>query len=360
MARHSRSTFSRTKAINQCQTPHTHPDPGPERFPHGRKTDVVLVTGASGFIGSQLVIHLQANGYRVLQATRDLTRIANPRTEPILLPSPNEPLGVFEQVLGNVDHVVHLAAIHNPQRPMSTDRYHLVNCILAAKLAKAASQTIPGKFVFVSTIRAQCGQLHEGIARESDEPRPTDDYGRAKLAAEGEIADALPFKNFTILRPVLVYGPGMGGNLAKLLKLAALPIPLPLNALAGRRSLLDRAALARAIIHSLREESTDGGTFIVSDRTPVTIPEIVAAVRHGLGRSPRLFSCPSWLLTSAAQIAGQADRLKRLSSDLVASSEKLQATGWAAIDDSPRRLEELSATLIPGGHYSTNFPVTSR
>lgn len=146
------------------------------------------------------------------------------------------------------------------------------------------------------------------IARETDEPRPTDDYGRVKLAAEAEIADALPLSNFTILRPVLVYGAAMEGNLAALLKLAKLPIPLPLNNLAGRRSLLDRAALVRAIIHSLRGASTDGRTFIVSDRTPVTVPQIVAAVRRGLGRKPNLFSCPPWLLTPVAKIAGQADR----------------------------------------------------
>jgi len=282
-----------------------------------------------------------------VQATRDLGRIANPKAECVVLPLPDETTSAFERILGNVDHVVHLAAIHNPQFAVSADAYQLANCVLVAKLAKAANETIAGKFVFVSTIRAQCGRLHEGVARESDEPRPTDDYGRAKLAAEQGIADAMPFNNFTILRPVLVYGTGMGGNLAILLKLAALPIPLPLNALAGRRSLLDRAALTCAIIHCLREVSTDGGTFIVSDKTPVTIPEIVAAARRGLGRSPNLFSCPSWLLTSAAQIAGQADRLKRLSGDLVASSEKLQATGWVAVDDSTRRIEELSTALTP-------------
>lgn len=223
---------------------------------------------------------------------------------------------------------MHLAAIHNPQFAVSADTYRRVNCVLAAKLAHAANETIAGKFVFVSTIRAQCGRLHEGVAQESDEPRPTDDYGRAKLAAEHEIADAMPFNNFTILRPMLVYGTGMGGNLAILLKLAALPVP-----------------------------RTDGGTFIVSDKTPVTIPEIVAAARRGLGRNPNLFSCPSWLLMSAAQIAGQADRLKRLSGDLVASSEKLQTTGWVAVEDSLRRIEELSTALAPSHRYRETLAI---
>jgi UDP-glucose 4-epimerase len=240
---------------------------------------------------------------------------------------------------------VHLAAIHNPQFAVSADTYHSVNCVLTVKLARAAHKIIPGKFVFVSTIRAQCGSVHEGIVLESDPPQPTDDYGRAKHAAEAEIATMLTRGNYTILRPVLVYGAGMKSNMAKLMTLAALPVPLPLNSLTGKRSLLDRGALCRAIIHSLNEAKTDGGTFIVADTVPVTIPDIVAATRRGLGRNPNLFSCPPWLLNIVARVSGQSDRQKRLNSDLVASSAKLQSTGWVAVDSPARRIEELTGRL---------------
>ncbi|MDA4635826.1 NAD-dependent epimerase/dehydratase family protein, partial [Escherichia coli] len=80
---------------------------------------------------------------------------------------------------------------------------------------------------------------------ELSPPRPSDDYGRAKLAAEAEIAAAMPRRNFTILRPVLVYGPGVKGNMAALIGLAARKIPLPLQSLTGQRSVLDRSALCR-------------------------------------------------------------------------------------------------------------------
>ncbi len=261
-------------------------------------------------------------------------------------------------MLGVVDHVVHLAAIHNPRSVVSASTYHKVNCILAAKLARAAHQVISGKFVFVSTIRAQCGSTHEGVVVESDLPQPTDDYGRAKLAAEVEIAASITRGNYTILRPVVVYGPGMGGNLSTLMRLAAVPfLPLPLMSFEGRRSLLDRAALCRAIIHSLRRNETDGGTFIVSDSVPLTVAEIVAAMRRGLGRNPNLFSCPSWFLDIAAGMTGQADRRKRLKSDLIASSAKLQATGWEAVGDPGRRIEGVCAELISNQSVRENLMV---
>ncbi|MDR6633534.1 UDP-glucose 4-epimerase [Phyllobacterium sp. 1468] len=300
---------------------------------------VVLVTGASGFIGVELVKHLEASGYRVISATRNAGRSD---AESRRLPAPDEPVAAFERLLENVDDVVHLAAIAHTQLVDATHTYHAVNCVLAAKLAQAAHKNISGKFVFVSSIRAQCANVHEGVALESDLPRPTDDYGRSKLAAEAEIAAAMSRGNYTILRPVLVYGAGVKGNMAMLAKLAALPVPLPLKSLTGRRSLLDRAALCRAIIHGLDEPKTDRGTFIVSDRNPVTVPQMLAAMRRRRGRNPGLFSCPPWIVNIAARITGQSDRWKTLNGDLIASSAKLQSTGWKAVDDPAGHIAELS------------------
>ena len=302
-------------------------------------TGVVLVTGASGFIGVELVKQLEASGYRVISATRNANG-SNKESE--RLPAPDEPVEAFERILANIDHVVHLAAIAHTQLVNATHTYHAVNCVLTAKLAQAAHKTVSGKFVFVSSIRAQCASVHEGVALESDPPQPTDDYGRAKLAAEAEIASAMNRGNYTILRPVLVYGAGVKGNMAMLMKLAALPVPLPLKSLAGQRSLLDRAALCRAIIHSLNEPQTDRGTFIVSDRNPVTVPQVLAAMRRRRGRNPGLFSCPSWILDIAAKITGQGDRWKTLNGDLIASSAKLQSTGWKAVENPAAHIAEVS------------------
>ncbi len=303
-------------------------------------TGVVLVTGASGFIGVELVKQLEASGHTVIRATRSA---GAPDANNVRLPAPDEPVELFVRLLEDVDHVVHLAAIAHTQLANAADIYHAVNCTLAVKLAKAAHKTISGKFVFVSSIRAQCASVHEGVAMESDPPQPTDDYGRAKLAAETEIAAAMHRGNYTILRPVLVYGAGVKGNMATLMNLAALPIPLPLKSLTGQRSLVDRAALCRAILHSLNEPKTDRGTFIVADKHPVTVPQILAAMRRGLGRNPGLFSFSPWILNLAARMTGQGNRWKTLNGDLVASSDKLQSTGWEAVTSSLSKIQNLAA-----------------
>lgn len=165
----------------------------------------VLVTGASGFVGIELVAQLQAAGYRIIAAFRDPAKAYDNAVESVRLPLPGEPDAAFEHILTGVDHIVHLAAIAHTRLANAADTYHSVNCVLTAKLAKAAHKSISGKFIFVSSIRAQCANIHQGVVCEIDQPQPTDDYGRAKLAAEAAVAAILTRGNYTVLRPVLVY-----------------------------------------------------------------------------------------------------------------------------------------------------------
>ena len=133
----------------------------------------------------------------------------------------------------------------------------------------------------MSSIRAQSGPAAAGILTEADVPRPTDPYGRSKLAAETAVAKSgVPF---TVLRPVLVYGPGVKGNLRTLMRLAALPVPLPFGALTNRRSLVGIDNLVGAIIHVLGHAASRGETYVVADPRPVSVAEIMAALRsrHG-------------------------------------------------------------------------------
>jgi len=164
------------------------------------------------------------------------------------------------------------------------------------------------------------------VLLESDPPQPTDAFGRSKLAAENALRQSgVPF---TILRPVLVYGPGVKGNLARLLALAAKPWPLPFGGFHNRRSVLARQNLVGAIHFALESPATAGETYLVADPEPVTLAEIVTAMRAGLGRKPGLVSIPTSLLAMALKATGRAKTWERLGGALRVDPGKLLRAGW--------------------------------
>jgi UDP-glucose 4-epimerase len=146
-----------------------------------------------------------------------------------------------------------------------------------------------------------------------------------------------------ILRPVAVIGEGARGNIAALLRLAALPLPLPLGGLGAPRSLLAIDSLAGAVHHILEAPTAGGGTFTVCDRPALSIAEIVAAMRAGAGRRPTLFSLPGPLLPAMFTGIGRRAAWDRLSGPLTAEAGGLEATGWQAATDMPQRLASLAS-----------------
>jgi UDP-glucose 4-epimerase len=131
-----------------------------------------------------------------------------------------------------------------------------------------------------------------------------------------------------ILRPTLVYGRGVGGNMGALIRLARLPVPLPLGGLRNARSLLAVENLAEAVALALTSDDLVGGTFLVADATPVTVADILAHLRRGAGRAPALVPVPPRLLGVALRLMGRGDMWERLSGDLVVSTARLQALGY--------------------------------
>src|SRR5205814_3701651 len=168
-------------------------------------------------------------------------------------------------------------------------------------LARAAKRAGARRFVFLSSVRAQCGPSADQVVSEEQEPRPTDAYGRSKLAAEQGLAQL--DLDWVALRLVLVYGPGVKGNMAQLLRFARTPYPLPLGALHGRRSLLALDNLVAAIDTVLAAPGRLRQPLIAADPGALSIPEMIAAMRRGLGRSAGLFPVPPTLLRTAARAA---------------------------------------------------------
>jgi nucleoside-diphosphate-sugar epimerase len=232
----------------------------------------------------------------------------------------------MSNALAGVQAVIHSAGLAHGMSGLPEDDYRAINTEATVALARAAARAGARRFVFLSSIRAQSGPAARDVLTEELEPRPTDAYGRSKLDAERGLADA--GIDWAALRPVLVYGPGVKGNMAALLKLAQLAAPLPLGGLSGRRSLLSVENLVEAIDVVLRTDAPLRRPLIVADPDPLTIPEMVAALRAGLGRRPGLIPVPSILLRHALRLFGHAEAYERLAASLVARPDALTGLGW--------------------------------
>jgi UDP-glucose 4-epimerase len=181
--------------------------------------------------------------------------------------------------------------------------------------------------------------MADTVQCEAVEPRPTDAYGESKLAAERGLAEL--DLDWVSLRAVLVYGAGVKGNMAELMWLARSPFPLPFGSLGARRSLLALENLLAAIEAVLAAPGTLRRTFIAADPQALTVAEMIAAMRHGLGRRPNVFPLPAALLQLLLRAAGREEIYQRLSGSLVADPSALLSLGWAPPLATPAGLAKL-------------------
>ena len=285
----------------------------------------ILVTGASGFVGRALVTELANAGHSVRAAMRQPADLFPRSVEVVAVSDLTRPVE-WRALLGGVDTVVHLAGIAHAGSGIAEAAYDRVNRLATAELASAARAIGIHHLVFMSSIRAQSGPSSGKVLCETDPPSPTDAYGRSKLAAEDAVRAAnVPY---TILRPVLIYGSGVKGNLERLMRLAQKPWPLPLGLCRNRRSLLARQNLIGAIHHTLQSPAAKGQTYIVADPAPLTLAEIVTALRAGEGRASGLLPIPPAILAAASKALGRAEEWQRVGGTLVADPAKLMRSGW--------------------------------
>ena len=303
---------------------------------------LILVTGASGFVGRSLVTELASLGYPVRAAMRQPADVFPRSVEVVAVSDLTRPVE-WRALLKGVDAVVHLAGIAHAGPGIAEEVYDRVNRLATAELANAARASGVRHLVFISSIRAQSGPTAPAIVRETDTPQPTDAYGRSKLAAEEAVrAAGVPY---TILRPVLIYGPDVKGNFARLIGLARVAWPLPLALCRNRRSLLARQNLVSAINFALLHPPATGDTYLVADPQPLMLAEIVSSLRKGLGRSPGLLPVPPALISLAAMAAGRNDDWQRIGGSLVADPGKLLAAGWTPAVTTRDGLAALTAAL---------------
>jgi nucleoside-diphosphate-sugar epimerase len=282
----------------------------------------ILVTGASGFIGTALSHGLVARGHSVRAVVRGASAPAadSPGLHRVAVP---DIAGEIDRrvLLDGIDVVVHLAAVAH-RAAVDASEIRRVNVEGATRLADAASGLVR-RFVFLSSVKVHGEDSGNASYTEVDAPLPEDTYGRSKLEAERAltaIAERAGME-LMVLRPPLVYGPGVKANFLRLLGWVDSGLPLPLASVHNRRSLIYVGNLVDAIARCA-EHPAVRGAFLVSDEESVSTPELVSRIARALGRPERLVPTPPVLLRVAGMIAGRRDEIRRLTGSLVVDSSR--------------------------------------
>ena len=305
----------------------------------------VLVTGANGFVGRALCAEAVSRG----MAVRGITRASGD------LPISVENFAVggidgntdWQDVLTGCDVVVHLAArVHvmadTAANPL--DEFRRLNVQGTLNLARQAAAAGVKRFVFVSSIKVNGEATQLGSPFTADDaPAPLDAYGVSKMEAEQglrEIARQTGME-VVIIRPPLVYGPGVKANFAAMMRWLKRGVPLPLGAIYNQRSLVALDNLVDLIVTCLTHPAAANQTFLVSDGEDVSTTELLRRMGQALGCPARLVPVPaSWLKLAAAGV-GKSDVAQRLCGSLQVDIEKTRRLlSWSqplSLDEGLRR-----------------------
>jgi nucleoside-diphosphate-sugar epimerase len=289
----------------------------------------ILVTGAAGFIGRALCVGLVERGHTVHGRSR---RPAEPIPGVELRPIGNiDPTTDWSGHLDRIDIVVHLAnRAHRSGREAADHNEAQAARVLVRSAAKAGVR----RLIHMSSVRAMGDATPPGVPfRVTDPPRPRDPYGRGKLAIERALQAAARESGIeiVILRPPLVYGPGVKANFRALMRLVASGLPLPLAGIDNRRSLIFIDNLVDLIGRACLHPGASGRLLLARDAADLSTPELIRLLAAGLGRPARLFSVPR----SALAVLHRLPKLGPLLSRLTLSLEVDDAETRAALDWRP-------------------------
>ncbi|MFT4000745.1 MAG: SDR family oxidoreductase [Rhizobium sp.] len=307
---------------------------------------MILVTGATGFVGQALCAELS----RRQMDYRPVSRAPAPGFVAIGTIDGDTD---WSEALAGVDVVMHLAARVHVMNESAADplaAFRAVNVNATVNLARQAAGAGVRRFIFLSSIKVNGEQTVAGKPfRASDVPHPEDAYGRSKLEAEEALLaiGAETGMEIVIIRPPLVYGPGVKANFASLMKWAGRPFPWPFGAVRNRRSLVFIGNLVDFMLLCARHPSVGNRVFLVSDGEDLSVGQLIAKLSLAEGRKALMLPVPPALLKGFAALLGRRAAAQRLLGSLqVDIGETAAITGWSP----PHSVDEgLAETVVDVG-----------
>ena len=312
---------------------------------------IVLITGATGFVGMALANKLSSGGYPVVAAVRRESAILVGDVESVKIGNISAQTD-WQRELNKIDVVIHCAArahIMNDRVADPLAEFRKVNTAGTLNLAKQAAEAGVRRFVFISSIKVN-GELTESIPFSSEDVFvPTDPYGLSKYEAEqGLLALAKETgMEVVIIRPTLVYGSGVKGNFASLLKWMKRGVPLPFGAIHNQRSLVALDNLVDFIIHCIDHPKAANEIFLISDGEDVSTTELLQKVAKAFDKRALLLPIPVSWMTLAAKLLGKTDVANRLFGSLQVDSSKARALlGWEPVITIDEQLKKIADAYL--------------
>lgn len=302
----------------------------------------VFITGGNGFVGKALCERLSREGFDIQIGYRSVIpeRISFPNATAVPIGDIGKDTSWAEH-LRSVDIVIHLAArVHilkdHLNEPLKA--YRETNVLGTKRLVQESITAGVRRFIFMSSIKVN-GESSVLPLSESDSPAPEDAYGISKWEAEQTIRETVvgSTMEYVILRPPLMYGPGVKANFYRLIRAVEKGIPFPLKTVNSRRSMLYLGNLIDAIRVCMLHQAAGNETFLISDGEDISVVDLVEKIGRNLGKHARLIAVPQKLLLTIGRLTGYQGELRRLLTPLQIDNRKIRTKlTW----DPPFSLEE--------------------
>ncbi|MHB2051690.1 UDP-glucose 4-epimerase family protein [Pseudomonas sp. VEM90] len=294
----------------------------------------VFLTGASGFVGSAVLQRLLADGMPIVATIRRNSTSLPPAVEAVPFDSFEEACQWGEALLG-CDTVIHCAARVHVMNDTEADplaAFRKINVQGTMSLARQAVAAGVKRFVYISSIKVNGEETALGQPYTAhDRPQPQDPYGISKMEAEAELWALAKASGLevVIIRPVLVYGPGVKANFQAMMRWLSKGVPLPFGAIDNRRSLVALDNLVDLIAICIEHPAAANQVFLVSDGEDLSTTALLRRMAQALGAPARLLPVPGWLLSGGANLLGRTALSKRLCGSLQVDIEKTRKVlGW--------------------------------